>query len=944
MLNKLREEIRNANGGSSPIVYDPFAGGGAIPLEAMRLGCEVTASDLNPVAWLILKCTLDYPRQFAGLRWPLPQFVREWPDFVADFLSGKVKKRTAGRKHHFSDPAQLALTSLPDADIGWQVRAWGRWVLERAKADLTARYPKINGQQTVAYLWARTARDKTNAGRIPLLKTFWLSKTPGRKAALLPIPNADRSAVTFQLLRDRDLDNPVKLIAERPFLRDWEVQPDNFLDFIESGTMNKSGTWSPLSGRPDLIALTKDDLSRQGKQGLLSTQMTAVVHEIAKPNSKTTIKSYRLPNAAELAAAEVEADELANLFSEIPFETPSEAIIEDAKKNTWCVGYGFDSWDKLFTPRQLIATGVFLKHTRAAIVQLRKLDPKSAEAVGSYLSLALDRLIDRGSAVCSWTIGYDKIRNTFAGFRLPVAWDYAECVPFYEASGGYPGQLELVAKFLSKGALTDSSVPMPTIIRQSAIAKSLRNVDLIITDPPYYDAIGYSVIMDYFYVWLRRVLTGFWSSVDEAFASPLSPKWDKVANDGELVDDAVRFGGDPELSKRNYEDGMARAFQSFCDSLKDTGRLVVVFANKSVNAWETLVGGLIRGGAVVTASWPIRTEREARSRNQGAAALSSSVWIVCRKRSKVAAPGWEERVVDQMKKILFSPREELGNLNVLQYYFDLGIRGPDFFWAAIGPALEAYSAHPFVKKTAGGLMTVSEFLTEVRRLVLHFSLGELPGFREVQKETEGRGETLELDPVTQYYLLHRAYFGLKPAPAGACILYANACGKNETELKLVWNILEQGGKGRKHKPADEDDDDDLDESVEEKPEGKGNEYSLVDWKRRTSRDGLGDAKAGQAAPLIDKLHRLMHVFQQGRTVDVQKLFETWGLANERAFKPVLQAVRELAVRDRQDDERRLVEALATQLRMNRKTVMVANEMKEVSLFDAVEDETAVHIN
>src|SRR5262249_21615261 len=150
------------------------------------------------------------------------------------------------------------------------------------------------------------------------------------------------------------------------------------------------------------------------------------------------------------------------------------------------------------------------------------------------------------------------------------------------------------------------------------------------------------------------------------------------------------FGGDSELSKRNYEDGMARAFQSFCDSLKDTGRLVVVFANKSVNAWETLVGGLIRGGAVVTASWPIRTEREARSRNQGAAALSSSVWIVCRKRSKGAAPGWEERVVDQMKKTLFSPREELGNLNVLQYYFDLGIRGPDFFWAAIGPALEAY--------------------------------------------------------------------------------------------------------------------------------------------------------------------------------------------------------------------------------------------------------------
>jgi hypothetical protein len=449
--------------------------------------------------------------------------------------------------------------------------------------------------------------------------------------------------------------------------------------------------------------------------------------------------------------------------------------------------------------------------------------------------------------------------------------------------------------------------------------------------------------MDFFYVWLRRVLAGFWPHVDEVFASPLSPKWDTKANDGELVDDATRFEGNRELSKRNYEDGMTRAFHSFCNSLSEHGRLVVVFANKSVDAWETLIGGLIRGGAVVTASWPIHTEREARSRNQGSAALSSSVWIVCRKRPSNAVPGWQEKVVDRMKDILFSPREELGNLNVLQYYFDLGIRGPDFMWAALGPALEAYSAHPFVKKTAGGVMTVPEFLKEVRRLVLHFSLGELPGFREIQKETQGRGETLELDPVTQYYLLHRAYFGLDPAPAGACILYANACGKNETELKVVWNILEQGGK-KKTARAPVKDEDDLDDIADEKADGKGNEYRLLDWKERVSRDDLGDARAGQVAPLIDKLHRLMYLFQQNRALDVQQMFEMWGLASERAFKPLLQAIRELSVRDRQDAERRLVEALATQLKMNRKTVMVANELKDVPLFDSVDEANVIQIN
>ena len=128
-LGELRDEISEFYGGSAPKVLDPFAGGGAIPLEAMRLGCEVTACDLSPVAWFILKCTLEYPQRFAGKTWALPDFVREWPDFLEDFLTGKVKKRKASRKAHYTDPKQLALMELPDADLAWHVRAWGRWVL-----------------------------------------------------------------------------------------------------------------------------------------------------------------------------------------------------------------------------------------------------------------------------------------------------------------------------------------------------------------------------------------------------------------------------------------------------------------------------------------------------------------------------------------------------------------------------------------------------------------------------------------------------------------------------------------------------------------------------------------------------------------------------------------------------------------------------------------------
>ena len=232
-------------------------------------------------------------------------------------------------------------------------------------------------------------------------------------------------------------------------------------------------------------------------------------------------------------------------------------------------------------------------------------------------------------------------------------------------------------------------------------------------------------------------------------------------------------------------------------------------------------------------------------------------------------------------------------------------------------------------------MTVPEFLKEVRKLVLQFSLGELPGFRDVQKDTQGRGEAIELDAVTQYYLLHRAYFGLDPAPAGACILYANACGKNETELKLVWNIIEQGGKSKRGRPTKEE----TEIMGEEVGESKGNEYRLLDWSERTRDDRLGESRTGGPVPLIDRLHRLMALFQQNRTYEVQQAFDAWGLASERAFSPLLQAIRELALRDGKDTERRLVEALATQLKMNRKVVISGNVVKEAPLFEYVTEKS-----
>src|SRR5260370_6187361 len=242
--------------------------------------------------------------------------------------------------------------------------------------------------------------------------------------------------------------------------------------------------------------------------------------------------------------------------------------------------------------------------------------------------------------------------------------------------------------------------------------------------------------MSFFYVGLRRTAFGISTEIDDVFRVPVGPKWNHENKNGELIDDSGRFGGDNDKSKQAYEDGMFRAFHAIYQALKPEGRLVVVFANKQSDAWEALVSAMIRAGFVVDASWPIHTELPNRTRGASPAALSSSVWIVCRKRPSIAQAGWEENVLEGMKRSLFDPRDVLGGLNILQYFFDLGIQGPDFIWAALGPALEAYSAHPFVKKTAGGGKQEQAVLGRVGKLVLHFCLSPPPGFTDVHHGTQ----------------------------------------------------------------------------------------------------------------------------------------------------------------------------------------------------------------
>ena len=936
-LDWFRVRIREAHGGRPPSVLDPFAGGGAIPLEAMRLGCETTAIDINPVASFILKCTLDYPRKLSGQTETLPDAAVRDREFMAAFLKAKgFRGRALSRelkKLGLGDVGDSAPDLFHDgptieADFSWHVRAWGRQVLREARRRLADRYPtyaafhalKSGGEpfeprpltllspdadgktsvqslnsefhsawledptnprwvakSTVAYLWARTVRCKGCRATIPLLKTRWLAKKDGKRVILTMTPNSESSGIVFGI--DQNVPQRDGNSARR---RDHDKQ-------IGGGTMSRSGVSCPLC--PTIM--TMEDLRLDGRAGRLGEVMTAVVVDGLDG------KEYRLPTDHECQVAKVENADLERLFGEIPFGLPEESTPSKESLGMRIPRYGFDTWRTLFTNRQLLTLGTFVQEIRRLPGVMTDCPDAWRVAVVANLTLTVSRLADRGSTLATWTNDRETIRSTFARFALPMVWDFAESCPLADTSGGFGQAVEWTAKVGEHLLAAARDAPVPVVLNQSAaspqddIANSDR-FDLICTDPPYYDAIPYSDLMDFFHVWLRRALHGLTPEVDAAFEAPLGPKWSAEASDGELIDDAARFDGNREASKRNYEDGMARAFSRFHKALRDDGRLIVVFANKSPAAWETLVSALIRAGFVVVGSWPIRTEMENRQRSLSSAALASSIWIVCRKRPP-ARVGWDAGVLAEM-------RENISQQ--LRDFWDAGIRGPDFVWAATGPALEAFSKYPVVKKAdaADSQMTVSEFLREVRRFVVDFVVGRVLTHDGDTEATSG------LDDLTTYYLLHRNDFGHQEAPIGACILYAISCNLSDRDLTDRHAILSRSNR----KSSDESDEDgpssDGDTGTTEDSGGTGSKVTLKRWNRGRGKSLGARAPDGSQPPLIDQVHRLMHLWRAGDEAKVSAYLDDHGLKRHPLFARVLQALIELA--DAGSEERSLLESLS----------------------------------
>ncbi len=856
----------------------------------MRLGCEVTAIDINPVAWFLLKCTLEYPQRLANQQRLLPAFVYKSREFMEsyfkakDFTGAALKTQLASldleRDETSSQPelfmSHTKATSF-EADLAWHVRAWGWWVLQQAKADLARFYPTIDGKPTVAYLWTRTVSCKNCRATVPLLKTRWLCKKENKRVVLTMEPNADKTGVVFSILSDAS-----------SLQRGSTAQKRQYDKALADGTMSRSGVTCPCCS----TIMTMETIRQEALAGQLGAIMTAVV--VDSPYGK----EYRLPTPEEITIVTVAEQELEGVYTKIPFNIPNEPLPNKEALGFRVPLYGFDKWYKLFTPRQLLAIGTFVKWTRSLreVMHQQGYSDVWVEAISAYLALAVDRLADYSSSVCSWHNSGEKMRNTFGRFALPMVWDFAEVAPLSEKSGGYLGAIEWISLYINHELVFAHENHKPSVIQQSAVQSIYSSFDAIITDPPYYDAIPYSDLMDFFYVWLRRTLYGLSPEIDAAFQQPLSPKWDHGQNDGELIDDSSRFGGDKQKSKANYEDGMARVFQTCYKSLTQEGRLVLVFAHKHPDAWETLVSALIRAGFVVDGSWPIQTEMGNRTRALSSAALASSVWLVCKKRPENARPGWDNIVLEEMQKNI---------IQCLRNFWDAGIRGPDFVWAATGPALEAYSKHPIVKKAneQGKVMSVSEFLGHVRRMVADFVVGR------VLTQNGGTETVSGLDDVTTYYLLHRYNFGLESAPIGPCILYAVSCGLSDTLLLGKYDLLLRTGGQAKEEGVEESEE----SSEAEAEEGTSSTVKLKPWSQRKHAglepQGLFN---NTSTPLIDQIHRLMHLWRAGDVNKVDEYLDMYGLGYNTLFGQLLQALIELAPAG--SEERALLESISNHVK------------------------------
>ena len=573
ILDGAKTEILASNEGIKPKALDPFGGGGSIPFEALRLGCDTYASDYNPVATLILKCTVEFPQKYGA--------------------STEVR----GNKLSSDESANRLLED---------VKKWGKWVLGEAEKDIGRFYPKDpDGSIPVGYLWSRTipCQNPSCGARIPLMTQFWLSKKGGVGISLQP--SAKKKAAEFDI---------VKITRKHP----GGFDPDR-------GSVSRAIATCLVCGSV-IDGGTTSKLFRTGKS---SEEMVAVVlHKSGEMGKK-----YRLPTTSDIDLFEQAKQELLQRsrklsaqwgISAIPDEPTPEAGGSGAERAFGLRNYNMNSWGDLFNTRQQLVMLTFTENVRMAYSMMIEegLGEDYSRAVATYLAFGIDKLADFGSSLCTLNqTGGRGVAHTFVRPVLQMVWTYTESNPFNPFGAGWLTACEKNEEWIEDASMISDT---PATVWQSS-ATNIRYpadfFDAVFTDPPYYDNVPYSHLSDFFYVWLKRSIGHLFPDL---FTTPLSPKSE------EIVAYSQGTGG-LEEGKKLFEEKLRRSFSEITRVLRPNGIVTVAYAHMSTAGWETLMNSLLASGLVVTGAWPIHTEKEGRLRSRESAALASSTYMIARK-------------------------------------------------------------------------------------------------------------------------------------------------------------------------------------------------------------------------------------------------------------------------------------------------------------------------
>jgi adenine-specific DNA methylase len=625
----LTQAAHEALGGepeTRPLVVDPFCGGGAIPLEALRIGADAFASDLNPIPVLLNKVVLEY----------IPKYGQRLAD---------------------------------------EVRKWGAWIKQEAEQELAEFYPKDpDGATPIAYLWARTIQcEGPGCGaEVPLVRSLWLAKKGKRSIALKLIVDSKSKGIAIEVVENVKASN------------------------VKTGTTSGGAVTCPVCGFTTPVERVRAQMCVQ--QGGSNNARLVVVITTNEDNAGRT---YRLPNEIDFKAVQ-KAKTTLNHISSFPTErwsrVPNEPL-NHLRGFFNVVLYGMKTWGDLFSARQVLTLVILCDLIEKIPDHVHKKTQKDLiEAVQVCMALSLGKQADRNSAVCRWINQNEAIGYTFGRQALPMNWDFIEMSPL-RSSGAWSGIIRDTIEVLESQHIEGcegtsvqsaaSDVPLPD-----------DSANLLFTDPPYYAAVPYADLSDFFYVWIKRVLS---KTLPNLFREPLAPKGQECV--------ALSHRAAMYRNKDNqwFEARMGEACNRARVITKPTGIGCFVFANKETAGWEAMLSAIIENGWIVTASWPIDTERPGRLRAQNSAALASSIHIVCRPREN--PDGSLQENVGDWRDVLSELPQRIHEW--MPRLAEEGVVGADAIFACLGPALEVFSRYSRVEKSSGEAVTLGEYLEHV---------------------------------------------------------------------------------------------------------------------------------------------------------------------------------------------------------------------------------------